>query len=853
MCKVKKGGIIYLVTALVFLLSQSSIVLAADAPKKDDKAADIAKKLEQEKMLKEQEQKILANQHVETGKKLFQDKNYDKAKSEFETALSIDPGLEKAKTYLSKIDETQKAQQKEALSQKVDAGISEYKSGNYDKSIAVFDEVLAADPENSKASAYKAKAVDAKKKMEAAPKGKSGKDEGSLYKEGVTLYNAGNYDAAMSVFQEVVEINPVNVPARRYINEILERKRELQARDNKIIDENRIFEVTKAWEPPAKKDASQAVSKKKDSDVKVKTPQQIIMEEKAQQIIPEINFTDAHLRDVIKYLSKISGVNIILDEDLFKSQAAAPASPEAGMEAAPAAEPGAVEPGMEGQPAAPQGTPMLSDKITISLTNIPLIEALKYILTAKGLKYRIDEYAILVSTQERLQDIEMDTRYYHLASGTGQFTIFEMSREKQEVGGPIEQTKTLGGKLEATKMVTIKDVLENSGVPWPEGSKVFLDSRTGTLIVRNTPANLSIIEDILRTLDVTPFQISIEAKFVEISNDKTKELGFDVSMGEIALKNKATNADRGRTSMFKRNGSPIVDGQNKTGTQSIAASDLTSGTRSIMDMRDSLSAVMVGNQQKYRSTYRGDVGSMTASTISSASALADAPLTLTGILTDPEFQIVMRAIDQSGYSNMLSSPKITTVNNQAAQIKVVTEIIYPADFEVTPPTIQAGGSEGSDMVTPGIAVPSEFVTRDTGIILDVTPSAGADRKTIHLTVVPEVSELVGWIDYGIPGIPASASSGGYPPIPVLQPIFDSQKVSTSVVINDGDAVVLGGLMKDDTRTIKDKTPIFGDIPVIGRLFRTEGESKIKTNLMIFIKANLLTPSGDELRNQQMAS
>ena len=149
----------------------------------------------------------------------------------------------------------------------------------------------------------------------------------------------------------------------------------------------------------------------------------------------------------------------------------------------------------------------------------------------------------------------------------------------------------------------------------------------------------------------------------------------------------------------------------------------------------------------------------------------------------------------------------------------------------------------SVIVTPGMAVPGEFLTRDVGVILNVTPSVGADRKTINLTLIPEVSELKDWIDYGIT---YSSSSGGVNYIPIRQPVFRTQNVSTSVIVNDGETVVLGGLIEEKKTKVHDKIPLLGDLPILGRLFRHDYEQSNKMNLMIFVTAKLITANGEDL-------
>src|SRR5213076_1651377 len=86
------------------------------------------------------------------------------------------------------------------------------------------------------------------------------------------------------------------------------------------------------------------------------------------------------------------------------------------------------------------------------------------------------------------------------------------------------------------------------------------------------------------------------------------------------------------------------------------------------------------------------------------------------------------------------------------------------------------------------------------------------------------------------------------PIPLTekvinQPVFSTRKVTTSVSVYDGQTVVLGGLMREDMQKTEDKTTILGDIPLVGRAFRTNVDQHVKKNLVIFVTARVITPAG----------
>jgi general secretion pathway protein D len=232
---------------------------------------------------------------------------------------------------------------------------------------------------------------------------------------------------------------------------------------------------------------------------------------------------------------------------------------------------------------------------------------------------------------------------------------------------------------------------------------------------------------------------------------------------------------------------------------------------------------------------------------------------LAGVFTDPQFQVVIHALNQKKGVDLLSAPMVTTKSGQRAIIEIVREFRYPTTF--TAPQVPAVSSSTTNVGNPPVVVtpttPQTFETRNTGVTLEVEPVVGPDGVTIDLNLVPQVVEFEGFINYGSPinaiGI-NTISVGGVPitsvSAPVLltqnvinQPVFSTRKVTTNVSVWDGQTVVLGGLMREDVQKTEDKTPIIGDLPLVGRLFRTNIDQHIKRNLVIFVTARLVTPGG----------
>ncbi len=242
-----------------------------------------------------------------------------------------------------------------------------------------------------------------------------------------------------------------------------------------------------------------------------------------------------------------------------------------------------------------------------------------------------------------------------------------------------------------------------------------------------------------------------------------------------------------------------------------------------------------------------------------ASALAPGIFGLSGVFTDPQFQVVIRALNQKKGVDLLSAPKVTTKSGQRAVIEIVREFRYPTAYDRPQlPTFSSslGGGTAPAVVTP--TTPTTFETRNTGVTLEVEPVVGPDGVTIDLNLVPQVVEFEGFINYGSPifavGTNSTLTAGGASVLslstPVLltqnvinQPIFSARKVTTSVSVWDGQTVVLGGLIREDVQKTEDRTPIIGDIPLVGRLFRTNVDQHIKRNLIIFVTARLVNPAG----------
>ena len=160
----------------------------------------------------------------------------------------------------------------------------------------------------------------------------------------------------------------------------------------------------------------------------------------------------------------------------------------------------------------------------------------------------------------------------------------------------------------------------------------------------------------------------------------------------------------------------------------------------------------------------------------------------------------------------------------------------------------AGGIGGTTIVnsSPTVNYPTE--TLPFGPTLDVIPYVSADGFTVQMTILPTLTEFLGYDDPG-KFVPQSQAVGGSSigvPITAELPLphFRIRQVLANVIVWDGQTVVLGGLITEDVTKVKDKVPFLGDLPLVGRLFRSESSQTKKKNLVIFVTPRIIDAAGN---------
>jgi general secretion pathway protein D len=237
--------------------------------------------------------------------------------------------------------------------------------------------------------------------------------------------------------------------------------------------------------------------------------------------------------------------------------------------------------------------------------------------------------------------------------------------------------------------------------------------------------------------------------------------------------------------------------------------------------------------------------------------------TITGILTDPNFQVVLHALEQRQGTEELAAPEVTTTSGRQTEMKstevitVVTGFSFNNGSSSGASSATASGSTGGTVVNQaGIAsAAANTQSIETGPVLDVMPYVLSDGYTLNLTLIPSLTEFSGYDTVNgqsptaiVQAISGVGSGSGAVQLPVILPVFTVRQVLTTVNVWDGQTVALGGLIASQITSEKDKVPGLGDLPLLGRLFQSQQKSSVKKNLMIFVTATIVDPAGNRVHS-----
>ncbi|MGF6492454.1 type IV pilus assembly protein PilQ [Luteibacter sp. 621] len=417
--------------------------------------------------------------------------------------------------------------------------------------------------------------------------------------------------------------------------------------------------------------------------------------------------------------------------------------------------------------------------VTLRLVNTPWDQALDVILRAKGLDKRRSGNVIWIAPQQELANYEQS-----LAD----------ARQKAEDNAELvaDYIPISYGKAEdIAKLLTQGSLTGGGGSSSGAGGgtrgflsargSVSFDERTNTLLINDTPDKIRDLRELIGTLDRPVQQVLIESRIVVATDTFTRDLG--VRWGVQATQTNSSGQVIGTTPDLTSGTAPN-QGTAGLATQVWNANHAAAGTTSTI-------------------TYPG--GYNVNLPVSNPAGSLGLAILGSNYLVDLE----LSAAQTEGRSEVISSPRVITANQQEAVIKQGTEIGYV--------TYQASGSGGG-------AQNATVQFKDAVLELRVTPTITADSR-VYLKINVKKDALAG--NTPSPG-------GGF------VPSIDTREINTSVLVDNGQTVVLGGIYEITKANTTKKVPGLGDIPGIGVLFRNTSRQNDKAELLIFVTPRILS-------------
>ncbi|MDA0848185.1 MAG: hypothetical protein O2827_00325 [Verrucomicrobia bacterium] len=511
--------------------------------------------------------------------------------------------------------------------------------------------------------------------------------------------------------------------------------------------------------------------------------------------LPKINFTGMELTRVIESLSELSleydsegeGVNMVA---LFNPSESNP-------------------------------------KVNITLRNLSLDKILQFVTQQVNFTYEVGADAVTIQASDAIGGSSSTiTEFFPLSRATVvRLTGFRDTQGGSNQDDPFADTSASAIPSVDQEKDALQKFFQNAGVNFEGvvGSSLAFDGEQ--LIVTQTPRNIERLRTILRNYTEVK-QVEIETKFLEVSQNDLDELSFNWT----SLANSKEEGQSGRATFRGLNGlstqAADTPGQIITSDQAGVVTD----TRNI-----DISSPKIGRNLLFDAGQNGGnaIGSFFTDTFD---------------MSNYDLGLEIQALALKSGSDLMSAPKVTVLSGKRANIVVAQELRYPQSYGDIESTVSGGGgAQAGSSISITAGTPQDFTFRNVGVEMAVTPNVENDN-TISLILEPRVTEFEGFVEYGGPSIAIGSGTSAVVPAGFFQPIFSVREITTEVTIFDGATVVMGGLTRDEVKSVNDKVPFLGDIPGLGRLFRSEGETRQKRNLLIFVTANLVNPGGS-LTNQ----
>lgn len=663
-----------------------------------------------------------------------------------------------------------------------------------------------------------------------------------LFREANRSFRLEDYQQAALLYKEIMRLDPTNEDARRFYdiaNLSQYRKVADQGRRDLIEEWLKLTERTDMASLTQKdlvlfadEDTWREIAKRRPRESGQDSGQQddsetLGIKEKLKRKVT-LDFSGTPLPDVVQFLRETTNVNMVLDKAVLT---------ERGEEEL---------------------------KVDLKVDQLEVESALKLILELKQLGYTIKNGVVFITGKDKIAGTA-ESRVYNVRDLT--LKIQEFSGPELDLTAPSGSAgggTTIGGTTDEDGGVTIDAlqtlIQDNIAKGTWEGENT-IKTRNGMLVIRHTPEVHSRVQQLLADLrDSVGLLVSIESRFLTVTDEMLTDIGVEwrglgspdpPGGGTLpptgALANNAPQLATGFNDPTKflddilfggtgdvASGGSAAGGPN-SGGQPVNGSDPSAGFFDRLGSQGGDGSIR-GRTENLIDVFATALGPTNA-LIPSATNPAMGGLDLAwAFIRGVEAQVLLRAAEKSTRVSVIQAPRVTAFNTQRANVAVLNQITYIKDFDVEVAENAAIGDP-------------EIGTIQDGVVLDVRPVVSADRRYVTLELRPTLAAVT------INTVTSSIASGSGPTsvVEIETPNVTLRKLRTTVTMPDGGTMLVGGLSQYQQFTTEAGVPLLSDVPIVTFFFSRERKNRVRKNLLILVKAEILALEEYEPRSEGESS
>ncbi len=772
-----------------------------------------------------------AMHEVQEARLAYSARKYSDAVEHYRNALAVLPKVEATARHLKFI--------RDSLSDALIAKAIDYRSvGRTEEAIEFLTEAVELSPDNQRAKVELVHTSDPVRNNPArSPQHVGDVEEVSrLLTLGYGYMDLGRYDEAIATFESVRRYDAYNEAAKRGIEQAQSRRAAYFRTAHDSFRADALADVDATWEEPVPTDSPTDAVVRDGNGGNVLTADGEIELAHAQalegMVLPQIVFDEATIFDVVEALQNqikrfeanglLSGRHINVTTNF-------------------------------GHPDSAGYKELMAQTIRLNLEQVSVRDVLDMLVNQLGISYYFTPSGVELTYSGKDFGPLMDRTF------TVPPHFFDPGNDEEE------ESDEDNAFADSSTAVTVRrvnpaKVLAGMGVSFPEGASARYAPSTRTLHVRNTAHNLEEIQELLNVPMDGERQVILNVVVMQMEEKDLEELGFDWLVN-INLNPEHMLSGGAPAAASTTTGMPVIDGISPA-----EASSISSGLRS--------GALAISDNNIERLIQHGS-----ATSYHSASSLpAPGIFGLRGVWTQADVSVIMRGLSQKKGVDVLQNPRLIFSPGADEQVTFanVRELYYPETYErgdISSMNFNIGDDDNAQVTVASGSHPTDFVrfgmSEDgpggIGTILQVHEAEVDDNgRFVNLALTTTVTDFEGFINWGSPIQSALWAQGAAPdgatqagdsrnvvmielsPNYILKPVFKRHLTNTKLTVAPGSVLVFAGLKEGRKVRYEDKIPVLGDLPLVGRFFRSSGEENTRKVLLYFAKVDVVDPAGRDV-------